>query len=69
MCRNRNDIWTLAGVVSWGLGTAELQCMSTGVFARVSNYLDWIQIYRDTDYTPPGILESISIERFDFHVK
>lgn len=40
---------TVAGVVSFGVGTGAAPCGRLGVYIRVSSYLDWI-----TGYIAPG---------------
>ena len=45
MCADRNQQWTLAGVVSWGIADFDLgiSCMGISVYAEVAAYANWIE--------------------------
>lgn len=40
MVCERNGIWQLVGVVSWGIGCGQVNV--PGVYVNVAHYLDWI---------------------------
>ena len=40
-CEGSDGRWHLVGATSWGIGCAEAE--NPGVYARISQYVDWIQ--------------------------
>ena len=38
VCQDDNNVWTLAGIVSWGNGV----CSTYSVFTKVSHFVSWI---------------------------
>lgn len=40
MVCERNGVWQLVGVVSWGIGCGQVNV--PGVYVKVSHYLEWI---------------------------
>ena len=41
VCEDRDGLWKLAGIVSWGVGCGQRDV--PGVYVKVSRYQDWIQ--------------------------
>ena len=43
VCRDKRNVWTLAGLVSWSVGySGGDQCASLGVFTEVAAFRTWI---------------------------
>lgn len=40
MVCERNGVWQVVGVVSWGIGCGQVNV--PGVYVKTSHYLDWI---------------------------
>jgi len=53
MVSKKNSLWIQSGIVSFGIGCAEPKYPS--VFARVSQYQNWIKSYMGSN--PPGFVE------------
>lgn len=48
MVCERNGVWQLVGVVSWGIGCGQVNV--PGVYVKVAHYLDWINQITQTRF-------------------
>ena len=42
VCRDKRNVWTLAGIVSWSVADGDDECASLGVFTEVAAFRAWI---------------------------
>ena len=42
VCRDKRNVWTLAGITSWGPVDAFVSCKGISVFTEVSAFSQWI---------------------------
>ena len=46
MVQGDDERWTQVGIVSWGIGCGDRRF--SGVYARISSYIDWIDSITQT---------------------